>query len=99
MKSKIEMAHEMALAIQGTNLIHDMELVSDMAWKYADAMQAEADKRLKADVGTADSSDLQPDWSQLDKMIHDDGLMLKEQARIKGANLDDYSFVKPYVPK
>lgn len=40
------MAHEMALAIQGTKLIHDMELVSDMAWKYADAMQAEADKRV-----------------------------------------------------
>ena len=58
------MAHEMALAIQSTKLIHDMELVSDMAWKYADAMQAEADKRLKADVGTADSSDWQPDWSQ-----------------------------------
>ena len=36
--------------------------------------------------------------SQLDKMIHDDGLMLKEQAKIKGINLDDYSFVKPYIP-
>lgn len=43
--NKLQMAHEMALAIQGTKLIHDMELVSDMAWKYADAMQAEADKR------------------------------------------------------
>lgn len=45
--NKLEMAHEMALAIQGTKLIHDMELVSDMAWKYVDAMQAEADKREK----------------------------------------------------
>lgn len=43
--NKLQMAHEMALAIQGTKLIHDMELVSDMAWKYVDAMQAEADKR------------------------------------------------------
>ena len=37
--------------------------------------------------------------SQLDKMIHDDGLMLKEQARIKGINLEDCSFAKPYIPK
>lgn len=48
--NKLEMAHEMALAIQGTKLIHDMELVSDMAWKYVDAMQAEADKRNKAEA-------------------------------------------------
>ena len=70
----------MALAIQGTKLIHDMELVSDMAWKYADAMQAEADKRkpipkLPALQQTfidgveqpryAPSCDeWQPDWSQ-----------------------------------
>ena len=46
---KLTMAHQMALAIQGTKLLHDMELVSEMAWKYADAMQAEADKRNKAE--------------------------------------------------
>ena len=62
--NKLQMAHEMALAIQGTKLIHDMELVSDMAWKYVDAMQAEADKRLKTDVGNTDASEWQPDWSQ-----------------------------------
>ena len=78
--NKLQMAHEMALAIQGTKLIHDMELVSDMAWKYADAMQAEADKRkpipkLPALQQTfidgveqpryAPSCDeWQPDWSQ-----------------------------------
>ena len=76
--NKLQMAHEMALAIQGTKLIHDMELVSDMAWKYADAMQAEADKRNNKEtcdknIGL-DSSVLkpsnsmelewQPDWSQ-----------------------------------
>ncbi|WP_446892603.1 hypothetical protein [Acinetobacter sp. NS4_7] len=49
-KTKMQLAHEMALAIQGTKLLHDMELVSDMAWKYADAMQAEADKRNKAEA-------------------------------------------------
>ena len=49
-KTKMQLAHEMALAIQGTKLLHDMELVSDMAWKYADAMQAEADKREKSEA-------------------------------------------------
>lgn len=96
------MAHDYAMAlVLSPDFDDDMSLSAFVkhVWKYADKMQAEADKRLKADIGTADSSDLQPDWSQLDKMIHDDGLMLKEQARIKGVNLDDYSFVKPYVPK
>ena len=49
-KTKMQLAHEMALAIQGTKLLHDMELVSDMAWKYADAMQAEVDKREKEEA-------------------------------------------------
>lgn len=61
--NKMQMAHEMALAIQGTKLLHDMELVSEMAWKYADAMQAEADKRedkTRPEV----LEEWQPDWSQ-----------------------------------
>ena len=66
--NKLQMAHEMALAIQGTKLIHDMELVSDMAWKYVDAMQAEADKRMVKlpDVffDTNKNEEWQPDWSQ-----------------------------------
>lgn len=49
-KTKMQLAHEMALAIQGTKLLHDMELVSDMAWKYADAMQAKVDKREKEEA-------------------------------------------------
>ena len=49
-KTKMQLAHEMALAIQGTKLLYDMELVSDMAWKYADAMQAEVDKREKEEA-------------------------------------------------
>lgn len=77
--NKLQMAHEMALAIQGTKLIHDMELVSDMAWKYADAMQAEAEKREKEKQDKAKQEqqnyedaldsisaeeEWQPDWSQ-----------------------------------
>lgn len=50
----------MALAIQGTKLIHDMELVSDMAWKYADAMQAEVDKREPK--GFTDVLQTEVDW-------------------------------------
>ena len=49
-KTKMQLAQEMALAIQSTKLLHDMELVSDMAWKYADAMQAEVDKREKEEA-------------------------------------------------
>ena len=47
MKTKLEMAHEYLLRFSGAT-------VAD-AWQYADAMQAEADKR---------EQDWQPDWSQ-----------------------------------
>jgi hypothetical protein len=48
MKTKLEMAHEYALemAKQGIPLKSCLEL----GWKYADAMQAEADKRNKAEA-------------------------------------------------
>ena len=46
---KLTMAHEMALAIQKSKLIHDMELVSDMAWKYANAMHDAAEKQRQED--------------------------------------------------
>ena len=39
MKTKLEMAHEYLLRFSGTTVAE--------AWKYADAMQAEADKREK----------------------------------------------------
>ena len=61
---KLKLAHEMALAIQGTKLLHDMELVSDMAWRYADAMQAEADKRVNKERPDVLKEEWQPDWSQ-----------------------------------
>ena len=142
MKSKIDMAHDYAMAlVLSPDFDDDMSLSAFVkhVWKYADKMQAEADKRKVSGVPDAirenshifgsiapvrpfftkdkdgncmhfhhefghkkcmDCGDSLDDAkSQLDKMIHDDGLMLKEQARIKGANLDDYSFVKPYVPK
>lgn len=45
MKTKLEMAHEIAVAMQSQEPITDMKLLSALAWAYADAMQAEADKR------------------------------------------------------
>lgn len=70
-KTKMQLAHEMALAIQGTKLLHDMELVSDMAWKYADAMQAEADKRECKERPEVLQEEWQPDWSQApENMTH-----------------------------
>ena len=47
MKTKLEMAHEIAVAMQSQEPITDMKLLSALAWAYTDAMQAEADKRKK----------------------------------------------------
>ena len=46
MKTKLEMAHEYAMKHIGANGLKYEKLVSS-AWAYADAMQAEADKRDK----------------------------------------------------
>ena len=40
-----QMAHEMALSMQSAEPITDMNLVAALCYQYADAMQAEADKR------------------------------------------------------
>ena len=67
MKTKLEMAHEYLLRFSGTT-------VAD-AWQYADAMQAEADKREKQNkdefcANLADpmkkvrEQEWKPDWSQ-----------------------------------
>ena len=50
MKTKLEMAHEIAVAMQSQEPITDMKLLSALAWQYADAMQAEADKREKEEA-------------------------------------------------
>lgn len=50
MKTKLEMAHEIAVAMQSKEPITDMKLLSALAWCYADAMQAEADKREKEEA-------------------------------------------------
>ena len=49
MKTKLEMAHEFMLAMVKAGCSDGPELL-ERAWAYADAMQAEADKRSKAEV-------------------------------------------------
>ena len=50
MKTKLEMAHEYAMAHiqEGWDINYDVLVVD--AWQYADAMQAEADKREKEEA-------------------------------------------------
>ena len=66
MKTKLEMAHEYAMKHIGANGLKYEKLVSS-AWQYADAMQAEADKREKEKQSEhvfEAIDDWQPDWSQ-----------------------------------
>ena len=59
MKTKLEMAHEYLLRFSGAT-------VAD-AWQYADAMQAEADKRENEEQSEhvfEAIKEWQPDWSQ-----------------------------------
>ena len=60
--NKLQMAHEYAMkhVQEGFDINYDVLVVE--AWKYADAMQAEADKRNYSEK--QDSSEWQPDWSQ-----------------------------------
>ena len=47
MKTKLEMAHEWAMRAIDTGYVCETGNLVIEAWKYADAMQAEADKREK----------------------------------------------------
>lgn len=67
MKTKLEMAHDIAVAMQSKEPITDMKLLASLAWQYADAMQAEADKREKEEQSEYVFEAIdgwQPDWSQ-----------------------------------
>ena len=69
MKTKLEMAHEYLLRFTGTT-------VAD-AWAYADAMQAEADKRNKAEAEQKRKS--------IREMINADNTFLEKE----GQHFDD----------
>lgn len=46
-EEKTKMAHDMATAMQSSEPITDIKLLASLVWQYADAMEAEADKRIK----------------------------------------------------
>lgn len=48
--NKLQMAHEMALAIQSSEPMTDMVLLSSLCFSYADAMFAEFEKREKEEA-------------------------------------------------
>lgn len=69
--NKDQMAHEMAMAMQSQEPITDMKLLAVLVYQYADAMQAEADKRqdgaTEAILKALNSMELewQPDWDKI----------------------------------
>ena len=50
MKTKLELAHEYAIALINSDCEMQFDKFIRLCWNYADAMQAEADKRSKAEV-------------------------------------------------
>ena len=77
MKTKLEMAHEYAIALINSDCEMQFDKFIRLCWNYADAMQAEADKRkpsgfpnvLRGACGEivavkVDDIEWQPDWSQ-----------------------------------
>ena len=62
---KLTMAHDWAMnIIKGNMRAADASDLVERAWQYADAMQAEADKRKPSGLPDALKEEWQPDWSQ-----------------------------------
>ena len=67
MKTKLEMAHEYAIALINSDCEMQFDKFIRLCWNYADAMQAEADKREKEEQSKhvfEAIDEWQPDWSQ-----------------------------------
>lgn len=67
MKTKLEMAHEYAIALINSDCEMQFDKFIQLCWNYADAMQAEADKREKEEQSEhvfEAIDEWQPDWSQ-----------------------------------
>lgn len=80
MKTKLEMAHEYAIALINSDCEMQFDKFIQLCWNYADAMQAEADKRKPSEFPNVlrgacgeivavkvDDKEWQPDWSQSPK--------------------------------
>lgn len=61
MINKEQLAHEMAIAMQSAEPITDMKMLAALTWQYADAMQAECDKRKPK--GVPEALEFKIDWS------------------------------------
>ena len=64
MKTKLEMAHEYAIALINSDCEMQFDKFIRLCWNYADAMQAEADKRENNVSQGLSQEEWQPDWSQ-----------------------------------
>lgn len=67
MKTKLKMAHEYAIALINSDCEMQFDKFIRLCWNYADAMQAEADKRENGEQSKhvfEAIDEWQPDWSQ-----------------------------------
>ena len=67
MKTKLELAHDWAMKHGDAETVGSRQNMIKYAWDYADAMQAEADKRKKEKQSEhvfEAIEEWQPDWSQ-----------------------------------
>lgn len=95
--NKLDMAHDYLKVLLTQNTRRTVGEAVETAYALADAMQAEADKRLKTDVGNTNASEWQPDWSQAPDWANwwaMDGFSKKANWYIDKPYLDDDSEVE-----
>lgn len=61
---KLKLAHDWAMQSIDTGYVCETETLVSEAWQYADAMQAEAEKREDKTRPEVLKEEWQPDWSQ-----------------------------------
>ena len=61
---KLKLAHDYALVRITCNNPKTLDEIISLSWYYADAMQAEADKRVNKERPDVLKEEWQPDWSQ-----------------------------------
>ena len=64
MKTKLEIAHDYAIALINSNSEMAFDKFIQLCWNYADTMQVEADKRENSVSQELSQEEWQPDWSQ-----------------------------------
>lgn len=95
--NKLEMAHQIALMLLKNAPLKEVSNAISTAWQYADAMQAEADKRECKERPEVLTEEWQPDWSQAPEWANwwaMDGFSEKANWYIDKPYLDDDSKVE-----